>query len=202
MLHSPIHMIRDPDTFSLKVGGLHTIAADLTGFRPTHMIRLVDPALPESRLALDTPGAGELLVLRFRDVGTDDPDGPAVDKVEQILGFVDAALAAASCRPTRLYIHCHAGVSRSTATAYLALACRHGPRHEAAAFDALLRHTVKPWPNRRIVAHADALLGRDGRLLAPLDAYRQAHPHRLRAYGRLHGRRAARDAAYRLLMGM
>lgn len=192
-------MALTPEDFRLKVGGLHTIAADLPIFRPTHLIRLVDPALPEARLAL-AAAVESTLLLRLDDVSHDGPLGPSRDHVTEILGFVEGMLGADGA--VRLYVHCHAGVSRSTATAYLALACRQGAGREAEAFDELLSLTVKPWPNRRLIAHADALLGRGGRLLAPLDAYRNAYPRRLDAYRRLHQRRAERDAEYRALMGM
>jgi hypothetical protein len=61
---------------------------------------------------------------------------------------------------------------------------------------------VKPWPNRRLVEFADAHLGARGRLLAPLDEYRAQNPQRLRAYLRLHLRRAERDPAYGEKLGM
>lgn len=188
--------------FRLKVGGLHTLAADLPVFRPTHMIRLVDPELPEERLRIAAPPEDGLLLVRVNDTTHADPLGPSHDHVADILGFIDTLLAAGGRRPVRLYVHCHAGVSRSTATAYLTLACRHGAGREADAFAELLDLTEKPWPNRSIVAHADALLGRGGRLLAPLDAYRAAHPRRLDAYLRLHVLRIKRDPGYAELMGM
>lgn len=194
-------MTDDSPDFRLKVGGLHTLAADLPAFRPTHMIRLVDPALPDARLAIAAEAAEETLLLRLNDTGHRDPLGPSRDHVGRILGFVDAMLAGART-PIRVYVHCHAGVSRSTATAYLTLARRHGAGREADAFAELLTLTVKPWPNRSLIAHADELLGCGGRLLAPLDRYRGSHPRRIEAYRRLHLRRAARDADYRLLMGM
>lgn len=187
------------EDFRLKVGGLHTLAADLPLFRPTHMIRLVDPALPEDRLLLAEPPQGGLLLLRLNDTSHADPLGPTHDHVSEILAFLDSALGGRG--PVRLYVHCHAGVSRSTATAYMALACRHGAGREADAFAELLRVTVKPWPNRSLIAHADALLGREGRLLAPLDAYRAANPRRLDAYRRLHLRRCRLRADYSSIVG-
>jgi predicted protein tyrosine phosphatase len=186
-----------PD-FILKVGGLHTLAADLPLFRPTHMVRLVDPALADGKLAIAVAAADETLLLRIKDTSHADPLGPQHDHVAEILGFIDRMLTAG--RPVRFYVHCHAGVSRSTATAYLALACRHGAGNEEAAFAALLGLTEKPWPNHSIVAHADALLGRRGRLLAPLDAYRQSYPRRIEAYRRLHHRRMRHDADYAAIM--
>lgn len=193
-------MVQHSEVFLLKVGGLHTLPGDLPVFRPTHMIRLVDPYLPEERLSLVDVIVDEVLLLRVNDSTAVDPLGPRHDHVAEILGFVDRVLADGR-RPVRLYVHCHAGVSRSTATAYLALACRHGAGREAEAFAELLRVTRKPWPNRSIVAHADELLGRGGRLLAPLDAYRAAHPRRIEAYRRLHDRRCRLDPGYAAIMG-
>lgn len=192
-------MTQPYSNFTLKVGGLHTVAADLALFRPTHLVRLVDPALPEAQLALPAAVAAETLLLRLKDTTHADPLGPRHDHVADILDFIDRMLSAV--RAVRCYVHCHAGVSRSTATAYLTLACRHGAGNEAAAFAELIRLTEKPWPNRSIVAHADALLARGGRLLAPLDAYRDAHPRRLEAYRRLHLRRMRRDPGYAAMMG-
>jgi predicted protein tyrosine phosphatase len=193
-------MIEASENFRLKVGGLHTIAADLPVFQPTHMIRLVDPVLPEDRLVISHAPAGGLLLLRVKDSSHTDPLGPRHDHVSEILGFIDRMLADAG--PVRLYVHCHAGVSRSTATAYMALACRHGPGREQDAFAELLRMTVKPWPNRSLIAHADELLGRRGRLLEPLDAYRAANPRRIDAYRRLHIRRCSRTEGYAAIMGL
>ncbi|MGH6962386.1 MAG: hypothetical protein ACREE7_18045, partial [Dongiaceae bacterium] len=72
-----------------------------------------------------------------------------------------------------------AGISRSTASAYIALARDLGIEREAEAFEALLRITAHPWPNRLLVSLADQLIGANGRLLAPLDVYRAANVHRL-----------------------
>ena len=90
--------------------------------------------------------------------------------------------------PARLLVHCHAGISRSTASAYIALARDFGLDRADDAFRALLRSPVNPWPNRRLVSLADDALGARGRLLAPLDAYRETNIERLEsmmAYHRL-----------------
>jgi predicted protein tyrosine phosphatase len=85
--------------------------------------------------------------------------------------------------------HCHAGVSRSPAACLIALALHEGVGGETRAFEALLRITRKPWPNLRMVRVADHLLGLDGRLVAPVEAYQKAFPERLGAYRRLNRRR-------------
>lgn len=183
--------------FALRVGGLHTIDRDLPEFRPTHLIGILDPAMPAPAAHGHGAHGREILILRFRDseVGVED-GGPGPEHVQAVIELADRALAASRQAPVRLLIHCHAGASRSTASAYVALVRRLGLQGIDEAFAELLRITNKPWPNRRIVALADELLRARGRMLAPLDRYRAANPTRLEAYIRLHNIRAARDAAY------
>ena len=187
------------DGLTLRVGGLHTIAADLPSFRPTHLIGILDPTMPEPSAYAHEPESRAALVMRFRDSESGMADGPQEDHVVAILALIERALAAPS---GRLFIHCHGGVSRSTATAYAALIRQNGAARPEESFAELLRLTNKPWPNRTIVGHADALLGVGGRMLAILDAYRRAHPQRLDAYLRLHRRRAARDPVYGEMLGV
>ena len=145
------------------------------------------------------PASRDALVMRFRDTESGADDGPQADHVTTILAMIERALAAPS---GRLFIHCHGGVSRSTATAYAALVRRDGVARAEESFAELLRLTTKPWPNRTIVRQADELLGAGGRMLATLDNYRSAHPQRLDAYLRLHRIRAARDPAYGEMLGV
>lgn len=69
-----------------------------------------------------------------------------------------------------LLIHCHAGVSRSTAAAY-AVACALDPgRDEGAIARALRSASPSATPNPRLVALADAALGRAGRMVEAVRA--------------------------------
>ena len=64
-----------------------------------------------------------------------------------------------------LLVHCWAGISRSTATAFI-IACERNPgADELAIAMAMRRASVHAFPNRRIVALADDILDRRGRLL-------------------------------------
>jgi predicted protein tyrosine phosphatase len=74
---------------------------------------------------------------------------------------------------THLLIHCHAGVSRSTAAAAILMA-QHNAGREADAFMALLDLRAQAWPNTRMVQIADRLMGRNGALIEGLVAYRRA----------------------------
>lgn len=69
-----------------------------------------------------------------------------------------------------LLVHCWAGISRSTATAFIA-ACLHNPQadeHEIAL--GLRAASPTAFPNTRIVDFADELLKRGGRMSAAVEA--------------------------------
>ncbi len=174
--------------FEIKVGGLHSIGALVPEFRPTHLLGILDPPTPQPAVYDHDPHSRTTLLLRFQDIDASQPDGPTAEHVAKIIAFADEVRGAHARAPARLLVHCHAGISRSTASAYIALARDFGLERADDAFRQLLRTTVNPWPNRRLVSLADDALGARGRLLAPLDAYRETNIERLEsmmAYHRL-----------------
>ncbi|MEQ8177172.1 MAG: protein-tyrosine phosphatase family protein [Amphiplicatus sp.] len=69
-----------------------------------------------------------------------------------------------------LLVHCWAGISRSTATAFIA-ACLHNPQADEREIALGLRAaSPTAFPNTRIVAFADELLKRGGRMTAAVEA--------------------------------
>jgi predicted protein tyrosine phosphatase len=106
------------------------------------------------------------LHIRVGDI-TEPLDGhilPAEEHVQQLIQF-----AKEWDRNEPLVIHCHAGVSRSTAAAFI-IACALAPaRSESDIADAIRRASQTATPNRRIVAIADAMLQRDGRMIAAIE---------------------------------
>jgi predicted protein tyrosine phosphatase len=73
-------------------------------------------------------------------------------------------------RTAPLVVHCFAGISRSTAGAYVAACVLNPRRDEWAIARALRRASVTATPNPRIVSLADRMLGRDGRMVAAIDS--------------------------------
>jgi predicted protein tyrosine phosphatase len=63
-----------------------------------------------------------------------------------------------------LLIHCFAGVSRSTAAAFITACALKPTRSESAIAHALRAASPTATPNARLVAAADAILGRSGRM--------------------------------------
>ncbi|HZC96749.1 MAG TPA: protein-tyrosine phosphatase family protein [Bradyrhizobium sp.] len=89
---------------------------------------------------------------------------PSDQHIEQVLNFVRSW-----DRGAPMVVHCYAGISRSTASAFAA-ACMLNPHRDEAAIARQIR-AASPiaQPNRLIVSLADKALGRDGRMLRALD---------------------------------
>jgi predicted protein tyrosine phosphatase len=132
--------------------------------KPSHLITLLDPAdempTPEGIAAL------RHLRLGMNDVVQALPDHTPPDEqhVREIIAF-----AREWDRKRPMLIHCWAGISRSTATAFT-VACMLNPhgREERIAL-ALRAASPYAFPNSRIVAFADHLLGRGGRMVDAID---------------------------------
>lgn len=84
---------------------------------------------------------------------------PEAGHIAELIGFLRTWDGEAP-----LLIHCHAGVSRSTAVALIAHVLQTGDPQRSAT--ALREASSYAWPNRRIVALADSLLRLDGKLIA------------------------------------
>jgi predicted protein tyrosine phosphatase len=79
-------------------------------------------------------------------------------------------------RTAPFLVHCWAGISRSTAAAYILLCDLHGPGHEEQIARGLRFRAPHAQPNRLMVRHADALLGREGRMVSAVEAMGDARP--------------------------
>lgn len=88
-------------------------------------------------------------------------------------------------RRAPLVVHCFAGISRSTASAYASVCALSPNRDEKGVARALRRASPTATPNIRIVSLADRLLGRNGRMVAAIEtigrgiAAEEAMPFRL-----------------------
>jgi predicted protein tyrosine phosphatase len=132
----------------------------------SHVLSILDPDYPE----LDAFGAfGEhrRQELRFHDVIEDSPNtlAPRDADVARLLAFGrDLQAEPRAC--AHLLVHCHAGISRSTAAMALILAQALPDRPGGEIFQEVLRVREKAWPNLRLLEIGDALLGCGGKLTA------------------------------------
>ena len=160
--------------FDLTICGLDELRAH-AATPVTHVLSILDPQTPVPRAFERYAALRRHWVLRFHDVSAaiGDARPPEQADVEQILAF--AAELQDGAPKAHLLVHCHAGVSRSTAAAAILLAQRN-PGREAEAFRYVARIRPGAWPNRRMVDIADRLLNREGRLIEGLQAMRGGRP--------------------------
>jgi len=89
---------------------------------------------------------------------------PEQDHVADLLDFVRGW-----DRRAPLVVHCFAGISRSTASAYASVCALNPHRTERSIAEALRRASPTATPNIRIVSLADRLLSRGGRMVAAIE---------------------------------
>jgi predicted protein tyrosine phosphatase len=127
--------------------------------RPSRVVSLLDPESPFP--LLDGYGREHHLCVGVHDIN-EAREGELIcddGHMRDILEFVGGW-----DRNDPMLIHCYAGISRSTATAYIT-ACLHNPSADEGEIAwALRKASPSAFPNRRFVALADAELGRGGRM--------------------------------------
>jgi predicted protein tyrosine phosphatase len=89
---------------------------------------------------------------------------PSDFHIGQVLNFVRGW-----DRSAPLVVHCYAGISRSTASAFAAACMLNPQRGEISIARQIRAASPIASPNRLIVSLADKALGRDGRMLRALD---------------------------------
>ena len=142
---------------------------DETGARHiVTLLRLTDRVQRPSHIAAENH-----LVLAVDDIAAP-MDGftvPAQGHVERLIDFVSAWDRAAP-----MVVHCFAGISRSTAGAYVAACVLNPQRDEMQIAQAIRRASHTAQPNVAIVSIADRLLKRDGRMVRAVEALGPGRP--------------------------
>lgn len=148
---------------TLFVCPLSQVETARTLHRPSHLISLLSPTDDKVWPAADADS--EHLRLAFHDIaelreGFTPPDAALVAQLLDFAAGWDAG------RP--MLVHCWAGVSRSTAAAFV-IACQRAPeRSERGIAQALRAAAPYATPNALVVSLADAALGRAGRMSAAI----------------------------------
>jgi predicted protein tyrosine phosphatase len=109
---------------------------------------------------------GRHLKLDFSDIVEERP-GEVAPSLEHVHGILDFVAGWDRVRP--LVIHCYAGISRSTAAAFIA-ACALRPDQSEQDIATLIRaRSPSAVPNARLIRFADGRMGRNGRMIAAID---------------------------------
>lgn len=130
----------------------------------SHVVTLINAATAVERPAAIP--AERHLTLCLSDI-VEPLDGhilPGAEHVERLIEFVSGWE-----RERPLVIHCWAGISRSTAAAFVTACALMPNRSEALLASTLRAASPMATPNRRIVAVADEILGRGGRMVSAIE---------------------------------
>ena len=149
----------------LYVSSLSRLKETVERTGATRMVSLINAGTPVERPASIAPD--DHLFLGFNDI-VDPVEGlvpPGEAHVSSLLDFVQSWDKSAP-----LVIHCWAGISRSTAGAFIT-ACALTPDADEAELASVLRaRAPSATPNARLVAIADRMLARDGRMIEAIRA--------------------------------
>jgi predicted protein tyrosine phosphatase len=139
----------------------------------THVLSLLDPNWPEIA-GFRGYGSHRRTTIHFHDVIDPGPGLtlPTPGHVDEILRFGrELAAEAGNASARHLLVHCHMGISRSTA-AMVALLAQIDPREdEDRLFERVRQIRPQAWPNSLMIGFADDILGREGRLVAALSRH-------------------------------
>jgi len=184
--------MRLPPTSLLTICGLEELGHH-SGRGVTHVLSILDPdwAEPADFGAYDPH---HRTTLRFHDAIEPGPGLmlPQPDDVRSILDFGRSLTRdAANHEKAHLLVHCHMGISRSTAAMAILMAQSDPGHTEERIFSQLVGLRPQAWPNSLMVEFADDLLNREGRLmtaLASLYARQLAKRPETEHFMRTHGR--------------
>jgi len=147
---------------------LHNTIAETRASHMVTLLRLIDRV---ERPATITQA--NHLVLGMDDIA-EPMDGylpPAEEHVVNLISFVRQW-----DRRAPLVIHCYAGISRSTAGAFISACALNPGRDEMAIARAIRTSSATAMPNTMLVSHADRILGRRGRMVAAVKALGPGRP--------------------------
>ncbi len=113
------------------------------------------------------------LVMLFDDVAGDRPNAPTLENVQQIVMWLAKRIQVDS----KILVHCHAGISRSTATA-VGLYMTFGKADPDTALQLVYDQRGElMWPNPRIIALFDKYLDLHGQLEIAFKKWRKNNMH-------------------------
>jgi predicted protein tyrosine phosphatase len=164
--------------FKITICGIDELV-DYCDAKVTHVLSILDPATPEPE-AFGAYGEHAKLELRFHDVIEENVvgyDSPQAHHIEALLEF-GRGLIAMPVGEGHLLVHCHMGISRSTAAALLLLAEAMPQRPAEDMMAEIANVRSKAWPNLRMVEIGDEMLGLKGELVR---AVRDRHHQMARA---------------------
>ena len=135
----------------------------------THVLSILDPGNPGPDAFSKYPPHGRV-ILYFHDEIDAGPNIvlPEIKDIRKILALGESIVEDSGESRPHLLVHCHMGISRSTAAMAILLAICHPDADEETIFSRVLQTRPHAWPNSLMVELADNLLARAGRFVSAL----------------------------------
>lgn len=155
---------------SLLISPFSAVEATVSRYRPSHLVSLVVEPQVQTPEAI-RPECH--LRLAIHDV-TEASEGitcPEHSHISTLLGFTRNWN-----RSSPILIHCWAGISRSTAAAYILLCDLHAAGDEHRLAQTLRYYAPHAQPNPLMIRHADVILRRQGRMVSAIESMPPAVP--------------------------
>lgn len=149
---------------AIVVCPLSRLAETVAAHRASHIVTLVNDGTLFARPPV-VPAENHLHVA-VHDI-CEPADGmicPSAEHIETYLGFMRRW-----DRSAPIIVHCFAGISRSTAAAFAAYCAARPDADETEVAERLRSRSPEATPNARIVAVADEILGRSGRMVRAVE---------------------------------
>ncbi len=142
---------------------LSKVDATVAAARADRLLSLLAPGTAMTRPA--AIAEANHLYLSLHDIA-EAQDGMTLPGEEHMRTLLDFARGWDRERP--LVVNCYAGISRSTASAYIIAAALQPSRDEYELAETLRLASPSATPNPRLIALADDMLGRNGRMVAAI----------------------------------
>lgn len=148
----------------IYVGPLSAVEPTVTASKVGYLVTLIN-----DQTMIDTPAMiqpDRHLRLAMNDISEPQQGmvSPSGEHVETLIDFVTAWE-----RDMPMLIHCWAGISRSTAAAFISLCALNPDTDELSIARALREASPTATPNRRLVQLADITLKREGRMVSAVE---------------------------------
>jgi predicted protein tyrosine phosphatase len=147
---------------------LSQIAPTVASTRASHLVSLINNGTLVARP--ETIPEPNHLFLGVNDI-VEAQEGMVLPGEEHVRRLVDFADGWDRARP--MVVHCYAGISRSTAAAFITLCTIRPARAEREIAERLRQASRFATPNARLIAIADTMLGRNGRMIEAIAAIGQ-----------------------------
>lgn len=148
----------------IVVSSLAHLPETVASHNASHIVTLINADTHVERPA--SVAADDHLFLGFNDIVAplDGMTPPSESHVETLLEF-----AGNWDRAAPMVIHCFAGISRSTAAAYICALALNPELDERAHAQELRRRAPTATPNSLLIRYADQILRRDGRMIRAIE---------------------------------